>query len=438
MRHAPGGPKRWTMNSYENNRTNKPTSKIKRFFFPADPPPQSTAELAINGKYGLQGQDIVTLSTQDWSDLWTRKQRFMLQFARQGNRVLYVESQFHYLTYIKRFKSQWRRIYRFIQGPRRAEPNLYIYTPPLLLPAFQIFPLLSKINNFVLSFFLKSAMRKIGIKSPLLWLYSHYNQPLIKKLGCKRALYECVDEFSGAKGLIKPEVARAQERATLKAVDVAVVTAPALKRSKIEFNRNIHVVPNAANVAHFAKAAGGKLPEPDDLKSIPRPRLVFIGGIAYWIDLSLLRYVAINRPSWQIVLIGPISVNTWIIDDLDNVHFWGRKPYDELPSYLAWCDIALNPYKVDSLAENCSPLKLYEYMAAGLPIVSTDMPEARQFPGIVSVASSYGHFVQAIEDILAWEKELRPWFVAKSHAEAIKHTWENRFLEVEKIAEGVL
>lgn len=426
------------MNSDENYKSDKPISNIKRFFFPSDPPPAPSTELAIDRKRGLHGQDIVTLSTQDWRDLWTRKQRFMLQFARQGNKVLYVESQFHYLTYIKRFTSQWRRIYQFLRGPRQVEPNLYIYTPPLLLPAFQIFPRLATINNFMLSFFLKSAMRKIGIKEPLLWLYSHYNQPLIKKLGCKRALYECVDEFSGAKGLIKPEVARAQEQATLKAVDVAIVTAPGLKKSKIEFNRNIHVVPNAANVAHFSKATSGKLTEPGDLKSIPRPRLVFVGGIAYWIDLELLRHIAVKRPSWQIVLIGPVVTNTRILDDLNNIHFMGRKSYDDLPSYLAWCDIALNPYKVDSVAENCSPLKLYEYMAAGLPIVSTDMPEARRFPGIVSVASSYDDFVRKTENILGWEKELRPWFAAKSHAEAIKHTWENRFLAVEKIAEEML
>jgi glycosyltransferase involved in cell wall biosynthesis len=426
------------MNSDENYKSNKPISNIKRFFFPSDPPPAPSTELAIDRRRGLHGQDIVTLSTQDWRDLWTRKQRFMLQFARQGNKVLYVESQFHYLTYLKRFKSQWRRIYQFLRGPRQVEPNLYIYTPPLLLPAFQIFPRLATINNYVLSFFLRSAMRKIGIKQPLLWLYSHYNQPLIKKLGCKRALYECVDEFSGAKGLIRPEVARAQEQATLKAVDVAIVTAPGLKKSKIEFNRNIHVIANAANVAHFSKATSGKLTEPGDLKSIPRPRLVFVGGIAYWIDLELVRYIAVNRPSWQIILIGPVVTNTKILDNLNNIHFMGRKSYDDLPSYLAWCDIALNPYKVDSVAENCSPLKLYEYMAAGLPIVSTDMPEARRFPGIENVAFSYDGFVRKAENILGWEKDLRPWFVAKSHAEAIKHTWESRFLAVEKIAEDML
>jgi glycosyltransferase involved in cell wall biosynthesis len=412
--------------------------KLKRFFIPEIPPAAQSAELSLENNQGLRGQDIVTLSTQDWRDLWTRKQRFMLQFARQGNKVLYVESQYHWLTYGRRLKRQWRRIYLFLLGPREVEPNLFIYTPPLIIPAFQIFPSLAKINNFVLAFFLRSAMHKIGIKEPLLWLYSHFNQPLIKKLGAKRALYECVDEFSGAKGLINEHVARELERATLAAVDVAIVTAPGLKKSKVGINRNIHIVPNAANIAHFGRAAICNLPEPADLKPISHPRLVFVGAIAYWIDLELLRYMAETRPNWQIVMVGPVLVDTDSLDGIPNFHFLGRKQYNSLPDYLAWCDVALNPYKIDSVAENCSPLKIYEYMAAGLPTVSTDMPEARQFPGLISVAKDYDNFVQKIEQVLSLTAEARQNCSISCRTEAKKHSWENRFLEVEKIARGVL
>ncbi len=361
---------------------NNPTllSKIKSFFGPQDRPPDLSAVMSLEPHAGLQGQDIVTLSTQDWHDLWTRKQRFMFQFARQGNRVLYVETQFHWLSYIKQFKRHWRRIYLFLYGPREVQQNLYVYTPPLLLPAFQIFPSLAKINNFFLGFFLKSQMRHLGIKEPLLWLYSHFNRPLVKRLGARRALYECVDEFSGAKGLIKPEVARAQETETLRAVDVAIVTAAGLKASKERINRNTHLVPNAANVAHFSHASAANIPEPTDLNMLHRPRLVFIGATAYWIDLELLRHIALNKPSWEIVMVGPVSVNVELLKEFDNIHFVGRKPYDDLPAYLAWSDIALNPYRIDSVAENCSPLKLYEYLASGIPVGLDRHARSQAFP----------------------------------------------------------
>ncbi len=415
-----------------------PIQKLKRFFIPEIPPPAQSAELSLENNQGLRGQDIVTLSTQDWRDLWTRKQRFMLQFARQGNKVLYMETQFHWLTYVRRIKQQWRRIYLFLLGPREAEPNLYIVTPPIIFPAFQIYPSIAKLNNFILAIYLRSAMKKIGIKEPLLWLYTHFNEPLIKGLGAKRALYECVDEFSGAKGLVNARVAGDLELATLRAVDAAIVTAPGLKKSKMEINSNIHVVPNAANVAHFERAASGNLPEPNDLKRIPRPRLVFVGAIAYWIDLELLRYVARQRPNWQVVMVGPIHVNISGLDGLPNIHFVGRKPYEILPNYLAWCDIALNPYKLDSISENCSPLKIYEYMAAGMPTVSTDMPEARQFPGLIGVAKNYDDFIHEAEKILNRTDEAQRSSSISCRTEARKHSWEMRFLEVERITEGVL
>jgi len=399
--------------------------------------PQS-AELRLDRENRLSGQDIVTLSTQDWQDLWTRKQRFMLQFARQGNKVLYVETQFHWVTYARRFRKQWRRIYLFLLGPRVMEPNLFIFTPPLLLPAFQIFPKIAAINNFFLAFIIKRAMKRTGMESPLLWLYSHYNQPLIKKLGCKRALYECVDEFSGAMGLIRADVVMGQEKATLESVDVAIVTAPGLKSSKVSYNRNIHVVPNAANVGHFIRAERATMSEPADLTPIPHPRLIFVGGIAYWVDLDLIRHLARSRPAWQIVMVGPVMVGLGNLEKLENVHFQGRKSYDELPSYLAWSDVALNPYKVDSVAQNCSPLKLYEYMAAGLPVVSTDMPESRKFPSLIMVAEDYDEFVLAAEKVLAWPPHVRHEYSRLARQESQKHSWESRFLEVERIAREVI
>jgi glycosyltransferase involved in cell wall biosynthesis len=413
-------------------------SKIINFLFPKFQPAPESARLNLESNRGLTGQNIVTLSTQDWGDLWTRKQRFMQQFANQGNKVLYVETQFHYLTYLKQFKIHWRRIYLFLLGPRRINENLFLYTPPLLLPAFQIFPSLARINNFLMGICLKRVMARLGMSEPILWMYSHYNQPLIKKLESKKALYECVDEFSGAKGLIKPETVRKQERATLTSVDAAIVTAPALKNSKEIFNRNIYVVSNAANVAHFASVSASSFSEPDDLHSLPRPRLIFIGGIAYWIDLNLVRYLATSRPDWQILMVGPVMANTEILHGLSNVHFLGRKPYDLLPNYLSHSDIALNPYKIDSVAENCSPLKLYEYMAAGIPIVSTDMPEARQFPELIKIAATPEQYISQISDFLSMDRASRERYCDQARREARNHTWESRFLQADKIAQEML
>lgn len=397
-----------------------------------------TAEMDLGGHADLTGESIITLSTQDWLDLWTRKQRFVLQFARQGNLVMYVETQFHWLSYVKQFRKHWRRIYLFLLGPRKVEKNLYVYTPPLLLPAFQIFSGLATINNVVLAFFLRRAMRRLGMEQPVLWSYTHFNKPLIKKLGCKKALYECVDDYAGAKGLIKADVVRQQERQTLESVQAAIVTADGLKPPMMPYNRNIHIVSNAANVSHFNRAATQKQVEPVEMRNIPHPRLVFLGLTAYWVDLDLLEQIVTQRPGWQVVLVGPVAVDISRFDRYPNFHSLGRKPYDNLPQYMAHCDIALNPYVVDDVARGCSPLKLYEYLAAGLPVVSTEMPEARKFTKIVSVATDYNEFIRMTDDILARDEAEQTKYRQMALEESKNHSWENRFLEVEKIAMEVL
>ncbi len=407
--------------------------------FAIDSSQVSKAAVLKMGKHsGFSGESIVTLSTQDWGDLWTSKQRFMLQFARQGNRVLFVETQFHWVTYLRLFTKHWRRAFLFLRRAREIEPNLYIYTPPILLPAFQIFPWINVINNLILAVFLRLVLRKLSFNDPVLWLYTHFNKPLVKRIGCKKTLYYCVDDLTAAKGLIKKEIAARQEAETLKSVDTAITTTEILKETRNVYNDNIYVVPNAANVSHFNKSATSGCPEPEDLKPIARPRLVFIGGIAYWLDLELLRHLAISRPHWQIVMIGPPMTDIGLLENLENVHFLWRKEYDRLPDYLAWCDVALNPYKDDDIARGSSPLKLYEYMAAGLPVVSTEMPEARRFNGLVRIAANHDDFVNGIEEILSLDEKTRASNKRRALGESLKHTWENRFLEVERIVKEML
>lgn len=387
---------------------------------------------------GIDNESILIMSTQDWSDLWTRKQRFALQFARQGNKVLYIESQFHWLSYIKQFKRHWRRLYLFLLGPREVEKNLYVYTPPLLLPAFQILPTLAIINNWILSFFLKTALKKLSITRPIFWTYTHFNKPLVKKLNCKKALYECVDDYAGAKGLIKASVVRQQEKETLRTVSATIVTADTLKPLMTPHNDNVHIINNAANQRHFNRAVSATLPEPDDIKQIPHPRLVFLGMVQYWVDQHLLLSIATTHPDWHIVIVGPVAVDISEIEQLPNIHFVGRKPYDDLPAYMAHCDIALNPYKVDDVAKGCSPLKLYEYLAAGLPVVSTEMPEARKFESVVKVARTYREYITHIEHLLGLDSSAKKSLQSEAVTISQQHSWEHRFLQAESVLKETL
>jgi glycosyltransferase involved in cell wall biosynthesis len=133
-------------------------------------------------------------------------------------------------------------------------------------------------------------------------------------------------------------------------------------------------------------------------------------------------------------MIGPVRANVSKIAPLPNVHLLGRKDYQELPRYLKAFDVCINPYILDGVAEGCSPLKLYEYLATGKPIVSVDMPEARKFDGLVRIARSTEEFVLHIESALQEDKSL----IRERIKESEKHSWDERFRQVESIVEKTL
>jgi len=385
----------------------------------------------------ITDQQIICFSTQDWSELWTRKQRFMKKFAHQGNKVLYIEKQIHFLGFVKNFIKEWRRIYLWLLGPRKIEENLYIYTPPVLLPFFQIFHFICQINNFFITLLIKRQIKKLNFKNSVLWIYPPYSPYLIGKFNEKLVIYECVDEYSASKGLVRKETVKFLEKLTIQKSDLVIVTAQTLYDSKKDLAKNIYLIPNAAETEHFKKVTSEKTEIAQEMSKIKKPIIGFLGTIQYWIDFDLLKYIAIQKPRWSIVLVGPVGGLAEIekIKSLPNVYFLGRKPYEKVPNYLKGFDVCLNPYKIDEVSKHCSPLKLYEYLASGKPIVSVDMPEAKKFENLIEISSNYEDFLEKIEKILSQLPEKNSKIEARIK-EAEKHSWNSRFLELEKILEN--
>jgi len=379
---------------------------------------------------------MICVSTQDWNDLWTRKQRFMKKFAQRGNRVLYIESQASLLS-LSALKSDWRKIFRWLKGPRKTEKNLYIGTLPLLLPFFQMSLTINAVNNFFISCLLKRWTGRLGLRQPILFVYHPCNESLIGRLGEKVAVYECVDELSASKGLVRNETVIALEKRLLKKADIVVVTHRNLLKSKEHLAKKIRLIPNAADIEHFKKAALSSTSVAPEMRGIPRPVIGFIGSVQYWIDLDLIRELAGAHPDWSFVLIGPVGRLAKIskIKGLKNVHLLGRKDYNDLPTYLRAFDVCINPYIVDRTSDNCSPLKLYEYLAAGKPVVSADMPEAGKFSGVLETAHGAREFGEKIQRILDGLPE-GPSVITTRMKAVEEDSWDRRFEELEKVLEA--
>lgn len=377
----------------------------------------------------ISGYDFLVLSTQDWDAVPTRKHRFARMYAAQGNRVLYIEQQMHWAGWLVDIKNQFSRAWRFLQGPREVEPNIWVYTLPVVLPFFQMTEVINKINNITLESSLKKALKwlRFNPEKLIIWTYTPHSADFVGAFGEYAAVYECVDEFTASKGLVNARAIGKMERDLLAKVDLLIVTAQGLL-AKQQFAKRTKLVPNAAEVSHFATVADADLPIAKELEQTKPPVVGFLGSIQYWIDTDLLVEIARKHPDWTVVLVGPLG----ILADIDalreqpNVTLTGRVPYEEVPNYVKAFDVCLNPYHMDDVAEHCSPLKLYEYLATGKPVVSVDMPEVQQFKNMVSIAYNRSDFVSLVEETVSSLPE-PPEQAQKRMQEAWNHTWEKRF-----------
>jgi glycosyltransferase involved in cell wall biosynthesis len=385
--------------------------------------------------------DILILSTQDWDALPTRKHHWARKFAARGNRVLYVEQQMHWLGWLVDFRRQFRRVWRWLSGPRQVSERLWVFTLPVVLPFFQMFALINALNNRLLAPVLRWALRRIGFKDIVLWAYTPHAAGLVGRLGEQFMVYECVDEFSATRGLVRGETVTALERQLLRMADRVIVTHPSLLRSKTVRDRQPVLVPNGADINHFARAGAPGTRPAAAVAALPRPVVGFHGWIQYWIDFDLIAHSARKHPEWSFALIGPVEPLARVdkVRGLTNVHFLGKQPYERMPEFLAGFDVCINPFVLGELADAVSPIKLYEYLASGKPVVSVDMPAAREFSDLITLVRTPEQFVRALEDVLfrAQNGIIAAGAAARRQA-AGGFSWDARFQQVEEQLEGAL
>lgn len=350
--------------------------------------------------------DVVLLSTADWDNpFWTNKQHVACGLAARGFRVLYIESlglrrPAPTAADLSRIR---RRLRKAAARPRLVRENLWVWSP-LVLP-FQRFALVRALNRALLTAALAWRIRRLGLRRPWLWTYNPLTAQLLRLAEFERVVYHCVDDIAAQPGM-PAAVLEQCERDLVRHADVVFTTAPRLQQTRRRWNPNTHYLPNVADFGHFSKALDEALPIPADLANVPRPRLGFIGALSgYKVDFGLVRHLALSRPDWSIVLIGRIGegdpwTDTSGLLDLPNVHLLGPRPYAELPAYLKAFDVALLPSARNAYTDSMFPMKFFEYLAAGKPVVSVDLPALREFDSAVWLAESADDFRSAVEAVL--------------------------------------
>ena len=372
--------------------------------------------------------DIILLSTAEWDNpFWTNKQHVALELARRGHRVFYIDS--IGLRKLSGSSQDIHRVFRRLRAavspPRRVHENILVWSP-LVLP-MQKHAVVRMFNRMVMRAWLSLWLRVFGIKKQILWTYYPLTTEILSTTPFEKTVYHCVDEIKAQPGMPKDVIDIAEHR-LLERADIVFTTSVKLYESRRQHNRNTYYLPNVADYRHFSRAMDPALSCPEDMIDIPAPRIGFIGAISgYKIDFRLIREIAEKRPAWSIVMIGKVGegdpwTDVGVLEGIPNIHLLGPRPYSELPSYLKTFDVAILPNRINEYTNSMFPMKFFEYLSAGKPVVSVDLPALRQFSELVYLARTYDEFIEFVEKTLGGKSAP----LEKRLSLARQHTYETR------------
>jgi glycosyltransferase involved in cell wall biosynthesis len=297
--------------------------------------------------------------------------------------------------------------------------NGQLYSP-ILLP-FNNFGPIRSWNRRTLVRGLRREIEAHVLERPILFVAAPIGAEVVGAIGERLLIYYVADQYRELPLERRGHVTEL-ERILLDQADLILVSSLALLGDKHGRKTQPHLLPHGVDFEHFHSAAEPLGPMPEDLKGLPRPIFGFFGLLAPWVDFNLLEHLGRAFSSASVLLIGPKWGNCKV-PSLPNLHWLGSRSYDDLPRYGAHFDVALIPFHHNRLTSYANPLKLLEYMALGLPIVSTPLPDLSRFAEEVFEAGSPEEFVSKAELALA---RCTPEHRRRRYALAAQETWEAR------------
>jgi len=323
----------------------------------------------------------------------------MLRLAKE-NRVLWVNSIGNRkpTASARDFRRILKKITDFTKGNRQVHERIYVYSP-LAIPFFSS-ALARRINRKALEWSLRRECRKLGFSNPITWTFVPASSDVAGTLGERAVIYHCVDEFSEFTGTDKAAILD-MERRLMEKSRCVIVSSDRLYATKNRHNPNTFLVTHGVDIDHFRKACDPKTVVPEQMQALKGPVIGFFGLIADWVDLELIKFLAESRPQWNVAMIGKIDTDISMFNGVSNVHFLGQKSYEELPAYTKGFDVAILPFVMNELTLAANPLKLREYLAAGLPVVASAIPEAEKLKPALRTANGKQEFLTQIENIIA-------------------------------------
>lgn len=347
--------------------------------------------------------DVLCFPIIDWDFRFQRPQQLMLQFAKAGRRVFYLSHQFRKSGQRYLLRSRAASLWEvFLRGPRFSPHQ----------------GLLDEIYSEDLANSLSALRASNGMDAAVAFVQAPFWWPLVKRVMAEfewPVVYDCMDYHAGfpASNPLLVE----QEGELMRAANLVIASSSNLESAARRYNQHVLLVRNGCDYEHFSKIA----PKPIG----PRPVIGYYGAISDWFDSDLVANLVQQRPDWDFILVGStVSANVSRLARLPNVMLAGEKDYKDIPEWLAKFDVALLPFKRTPLTEAVNPVKAYEILAAGKPLVSVPLPEMLALGHLVRLASTPEEFRRQIEAELA--AQASP-IESQRRLFAKENTWQKRF-----------
>jgi glycosyltransferase involved in cell wall biosynthesis len=309
--------------------------------------------------------------------------------------------------------------------------GLYVLSP-LVLPLHR-YRLARAFNRILLRRLVNRAAGRLGLRKPILWAYVPQAEIIQTVLEPSLTVYHCVDDIAAQEGIDTDSFRAAEERYASQA-DLVLASSPALGRRMRTLSSNVLEAANVADTELFSRALIRDPAHPLDpaMTGLTAPRIVFTGAIvSIKLDFALLVALARERPGFSFVLVGPVGLgdphtDVSTLEAEPNIHLLGPRSYTELPDVLGAADVGLIPYVRSQLTESIFPMKVYEYMAAGLPVLATPLPALSGLEGVATAGDAAG-IARLIDEALVDDSPERR---AERSRRALSHSWERRLEEI--------
>lgn len=366
-------------------------------------------------------RDIIFVSLEDWDEVWRRNQFLCATLAQRypDRKILFVGLAFNVSHHLLHGSVQKLR------GPITWSvpgfPNITVTHPVKLFPDSWSFG--RKINEWMARFQIRRLARRLGMKDAILWLNPLSSLHMARRMGEHGVIYDITDDWTLQPSLSPSErrYAEEQDRALCERADAVIVCSEALLKSRRPLSRRIALIPNGVDVRHYEKV----LTRPES-RSWSAPVFGYTGTLhSERTDARLIISLARAFPNGSVVLIGPdhwTSADRKLLASERNIHMPGAVPYAKIPEVMTQFDVCIVPHVETKFTESLNPIKLWEYLAGGKPVVAANIAGFRDYPQLCRIASGPEAFISACRAALSEQDNLS----SKRIAEARHHTWDAR------------